>query len=818
MEPDGQLRPPLTLVFATVVFSTAGLRHFAAPVSLTVWTAGTVTLAVIFALLAAGKSPPIRRGAMVALVALVAVHGSIVFETLHHPADHPVANWIGEQRRTAEIEARIVDGPIVHDRGVSFDAELLSIDTDPDGELTEQPPRIRVFYPTESHAACLRLPLPGDRVSTWAELRRFRPAETHWRRSQRALMEHRGYVAQSTVREALQYGTDVERSPVVDLKRRLARHRIGLERRIGGHLDGDALAISQAMLTGSRGLLTAEFREPFNITSTGHIMAISGLHFAVIAAIIAWLIKLMFDRFPRLYLKRPRRVIIGAITLVFLVGYLMAIGAPVSAQRAFGMTAIAIAVVCLSPWRLRPLSAVCVVGSMLLLIRPSMIAEAGFQLSFCATAGILLFLKFRPPLLRDDPTPGPESESRLSGWLRRLATFAGLSVSATLATWPVLWRMTGELPVAGLWANLVVVPLVGSVLFPLLVAGAAATYISSTAAGLLLWLSTRGLLAIHAGLDAIAYSPSAVIRAGTPTTMQLWLAFIGVGALLVGGLRVRAWAAAGSVAAVIAIAGVATDHLEPDRVRIHFIDVGQGDAALIETPDGSSVLVDGGGRPVGSDPGLNRVVPYLRHRGIRRLDAVVLTHPDYDHYGGLFAVARPFRPKSFYVDADDEHPRVAKLKDAFVDVGTTIEGVDGPAIIETDDIAIRLDRPEVFGADPNDRSLFATFSHAGAGVLLAGDAEADAEAWLVDHLPAPMAVTNAPHHGSNTSSTPRFIDHFTPAVAVASAGRHNTFGHPHPDVVERYAARDIDLFRTDENGSVIAEIDDRGRIEVRTAR
>lgn len=809
--------PPVAAIFFGTVVSTTWLAARLVDLPPSVWTAGIIAVTALLGLVATRTNFRWRRHALVAAVSLVAAHAAVLVAESNHPGDHPLVSWLGEERKSAELKGEIASGPIVHDRGVSFDLELTSIDIDEEGRLTEPPLRIRIFVPANRLPACFRPPLPGDRISVWADIRRFAPADVPWRISQRRLMEGRGLAASATAAEPLRFR---ESDPTIfrRLVRTLTEHRLELEDRVADHLDGDALAISTAMLTGSRGLLNPELREPFDVTSTGHILAISGLHFAVVAGLVAFVVRLIVDRCPRLYRRWPRRMLIGAGTLAVLVAYLVAIGAPVSARRAFGMTALAIAVICFSPWRLSPLSALATTAGLLLLVQPGLVLEAGFRLSVSATAGILAFLRFRPPAVRPPEIPGPTEEARHRRWIRRLLTFAGISVSATLATWPAILAMTGELPVAGLWTNLVVVPLVGSVLFPLLVAGALTTGIWAWAADLLLTVSTRGLLAIHAALDTIAYAPGSVIRWGTPTTLEtLGLAGV-VGLIVVGGYRLRALVVAGGLAVVTLVPTTIVEFGSPETTRVDFIDVGQGDATLVEAPDGTTVLVDGGGRPVGRDPGLTEVVPYLRHRGIDQLDAVVVTHPDYDHYGGLFATIRPFRPDRLLVDADVAEPRVRRLADEMRTAGAAVDPVDDPARIKTDNFDMTVLRPDLDGAEPNDRSLVVTLQFAGARVVLPGDLEARGESWLVDHQPGPAAILKAPHHGSNTSSTPRLLDHFQPAAAVASAGRHHHFGHPHPEVVERYEDRGIDLFRTDRHGATVVTIDEDGVVTVEPTR
>ena len=808
--------PPTALLFFLTVLSVtliAGDGFTGPPI---LWAISCWSILAILAVIVSATGPVLRRTALVVAFSFFAAHLSLLFNHLHD--DVPLLQeWLGEDRHRAELTMEIVDGPIFHDRGLTYDALLLDIDVDLDGALTNQPPKVRLFYPTAEFDHCAPLPLPGDRLITWARIERFAPADVPWRASPRQQMERRGYSARVTALEPAIRESSLDLSATRRLQRALTIQRLSLELRIAHHLDGDGLAITWAMLTGSRGLIEPEFREPFDITSTGHILAISGLHFGVIAALIWFVLRLILDRLPRLYRRVPRRTLIGTFTLLLLLLYLLAIGAPVSARRAFGMCALAIAFLSYSPWRLRPLSALFFVAGILLLLQPHLIDQVGYRLSVSATAGILLFHRARPCWLRR-PTPDPlRPESRTRRWTRRLGIFVGISASATIATWPAIWRMSGEIPLSGLWANLVVVPWVSTVLFPVMVAGALLTGIWPWLAGWLLTLSAEGLMALHQVVEWLAYAPLSTLRLGTPTWWEHLGAYLACAIAVALALRPRALVAAAAVMLLAFAPSAAIEIATPPTTSIHFIYVGQGDATLVETADGTAILIDAGGRPVGSDPGLRHVVPYLRHRGIRRLDAVILSHGDYDHYGGLSATIRPFRPRQFFVDADEDHPNVVALIDEMATAGVEIEFVSRSTTIATDDLHLQILRPELPGADANDRSLVVHFTYAGAGVVLPGDIEGPGEAWLVEHLRGHRAVLKTPHHGSRTSSSTDLLEHLRPALAVTSAGRHNRFGHPHAEVMERFEHRGIDHLRTDHHGSVVVTIDDRGQIRARTA-
>jgi competence protein ComEC len=265
-----------------------------------------------------------------------------------------------------------------------------------------------------------------------------------------------------------------------------------------------------------------------------------------------------------------------------------------------------------------------------------------------------------------------------------------------------------------------------------------------------------------------------------------------------------------------------------DDVRVTFLDVGQGDAAVVEGPRGFVALVDGGGAVDGGfDPGARVVEPYLRARGIGRIDLVVLSHPHPDHMNGLFRVLERFEVGALWTSGDEgDNPQYARLLGLARRRGIR---QPVPAAFEHRGLELTPLGPwmgDRIGAPPglsvNDASLTVRLHHAGRSILFAGDLEEDGEAELVGRagldLPVASEVLKVPHHGSRTSSTPELLDTVRPGLAVASLGRQNRFQFPRPEVVARYRARGIRLLRTDRCGAVTIGLRARGALDTTCAR
>lgn len=242
---------------------------------------------------------------------------------------------------------------------------------------------------------------------------------------------------------------------------------------------------------------------------------------------------------------------------------------------------------------------------------------------------------------------------------------------------------------------------------------------------------------------------------------------------------------------------------------VSFIDVGQGDATLVQT-GGRSYLVDGGDPEAG--PG---VIDFLRSRGVEELDAVVATHPDADHIGGLPDVLDAFEVSTVYVSGDTKGTTTANaFLRAVRDEGAKVfEARAGLRLDWGGAEATVVAPPGELFSDSNENSVALLITFGEARVLLTGDAERAAEEYMsTGPYTGPVAVLKVGHHGSSSSTTPLFLSRFRPEVAVISVGE-NSYGHPTPQTLRRLKTVGAEVFRTDVHGDVIATIKD-GRVEV----
>ncbi len=605
------------------------------------------------------------------------------------------------------------------------------------------------------------------------------------------------------------------------------RDKIGEQIDRSGH--GRQIGVLKALVIGRRTDLDPAVRATFARAGVSHLLAISGLHVGIVAGLTFFVLAGLLAFMP--FFTWQGWVKKGAAlgTLPVIVAYGLLAGMSPSTQRAVIMAAVFLAAL-VAGRRHQLMNTLAVAALIILAAHPPSLYAVSFQLSFAAVFFILIGMD--------------AAEERLvrvnNRWLRRCTGFVLVSFFAVVGTAPLTARYFNQVSWAGLPANCVMIPLVGFGAVPLGLTGAAIYGISPDlslvlfkTAGTVIWLS-NGIAA------AVARLPGTGGRTVTPDMVEIIcyyaLAWTGVIWIKHGRptlFRRRpdpsedrpAAVRIAPVLAVLAVIALAADTgywihrrwLHHD-LRVTVLDVGQGNAALVELPGGRCLLVDGGGFTGSStfDVGERIVAPFLWQNKIGTVDTIVLTHPDTDHLEGLIYIADHFHVKTVWsnsqaVDTENYRRFLSVIRENDIDMpgfarlkrDRTIAGVNFGILYPPADFMRPNDRRRL--TDTNNNSLVIRISLGRISFLFPGDIMAAAERELTARagLQLTSTVLMAPHHGSRTSSTNFFLSRVRPRVVVVSAGRFNRYHNPAPEVLERYTTASADVFRTDAHGAVI---------------
>ncbi|MDA0676692.1 MAG: ComEC/Rec2 family competence protein [Chloroflexi bacterium] len=614
------------------------------------------------------------------------------------------------------------------------------------------------------------------------------------------------------------------------------RYVAGIRESLANHLDSampePASGISTAMLVGERTGIPDELNTYFRDSGTSHILAISGLHIALIGGLALSVAAALLGRKRQFYLLAPLAVTWGYAALA---GF-----SPSVTRAAIMFTVLGAARA--AGRQNASLPGIGFAAALMVAINPEILRSLSFQLSFAAIAGISLltpriFIGLNRLLIHAKVTQ-PENNRLVSAVISGIA----VSVAASIATWPLVAANFGGTPVWGPLATVVMLPAIPI----LIITGGAAAFVSviSVQVGEILgwpaWLLGEyvsgvarvfrsvppGVINTESwGTQTAVFAYAAILVAFEWRRMLAAAAYFKLKAASLSQLRfdavpafirtgVPAWSiAVVGLIAVVTWTGAATSFSSgnSDQLTVTFFETDRGDMILIRTPNGNSVLIDGGRDPLGAVRSIDRVLPFWD----RSLDLLIATHPDADHIGGLTAVL-----ERYDVDAVAEIPTshgstvYAAWRNAVEAYGGSTVIYPGTVIGLDDGVTLEV----LSGGRPfpdaaiNDASIVTMLRYGSFAMLLTGDITSITERRLLDTgYDLHATVLKVPHHGSDTSSTESFLQAVDPEIAVAQVGLDNHFGHPTESVVSRLTelTGEDRLFVTSKDGTVTVRTDGR---------
>ena len=560
------------------------------------------------------------------------------------------------------------------------------------------------------------------------------------------------------------------------------------------------------ILLGDDSGLAKEILDAFRRTGMTHIIAISGFNIALLIALA--------DRLTLPVLPRRSAAV---VVMGFIAAYAALVGGTGSVIRAAIMGGVYLLSMRFLGRPTLAMASLLLTAMIMTAVQPATLWDVGFQLSFAATLGLMLFA---------------------GSWTRWLQERAGrpvtrlvgeglvVTLAAQVLALPLILYYFGQLSLISLPANLLILPAQPGVMMSggiTALAGMAVPQLGQVAG----WVSWLFLAYTTSIVELLAAVPGASVQ--LPLTIGGLLgtyAFVALATIAikrrnktekparaVSSTRAPAlrWAALAGTLLLALLVGLWSTSQADGLLHVSFLDVGQGDAILVVTPGGRQVLVDGGRYPTTILDELGREVPFWD----RSLDIVVATHPDDDHIAGLVAVLERYQVDMLLINGAivNDDPAYTTLLATAAERGTQLHVAEtGEQYLLDQGTSLVILHPaaDFHGDDTNAQSIVGRLSYGDLSILLTGDAENDVEEMLIDHGDTlSSTVLKVGHHGSKNASGEDFLRVVRPQVAIISAGKDNSYGHPHPDVLARLDAIGATVLRTDESGTLELTSDGR---------
>ena len=599
--------------------------------------------------------------------------------------------------------------------------------------------------------------------------------------------------------------------------------RIHIATFIDRNLDDPTASEMRALIIGDRGGIDEKMHETFGRTGLSHLLVISGLHLSMVGAAVFGLMRLAMLMFPAIALRGWANKVAATAAALVAIAYAAIAGHHVSTTRALIMVLAYMFAVVIDRARegVASLALACVI---ICLALPGSSGDIGFELSFASVLTIILGMQ------------------RYAAWLeRRRADRAGIATSQVeqAREWALgyvavsFWAMLGVAPLTalyfnqfslvGLVANAVVVPIMGFGGTVIGLTAAAMSFIWMPPAVALLWIAGRFIVAGNFLAQWFAEWPMAWVRVFTPTSIEIALAY----ALLFTWLMLprrrianakwtqrlewrHAILAGLALAVVIDAKWWFEQRYRSGDLRVTFLSVGEGDAAVVRFPGARVMVIDGGSAWRDFDLGERIVARYLWSQKIMHVDWLALSHPDQDHFGGLDFIARNFSPDEFWdVAAENHDASYEHLLATLYDLKVPIRGVEAASPAkDIEGVHLLAMNPRATASTSrNNASMVLRLEYYGTSFLFTGDLEAIGEsAVLNSSANLQSTILKVPHHGSRTSSSQGFVEAVDPKLAVISLGYRNRFHFPAPEVVGLYRSHGARVMRTDDDGAIEVEV------------
>lgn len=566
---------------------------------------------------------------------------------------------------------------------------------------------------------------------------------------------------------------------------------------IDEYVGGDEGAFLKGLVTGERQDISKKVKDDFVKTGVMHIIAVSGLNVAYIILSISLILTLF--RVPHL----PRVIVI----LVFLIFYCFFTGAPASIIRATVMGSLLL----ISSVMQRKTNTYNIVGLAVLVILvydSKQLFDPGFILSFSAVLSMVFFYeKFNEIFLQKVL----DSKIKFKKVVYNILGLIFVTLAAQIGTLPITSNYFEKISFVSLLANAVMVPLSNLSLaigFFQIAIATFSGYISSVIADANFFLLKFQLYIVNI-LASVKYAYIGFYKFNTINTIAYFLILAILFTAKKGTLKLRFFI---SVLIIAALFIINIDY--SSKLRITYLYVGQGDCTLLETPDGSTILIDCGTKEFKYNSGESTITPYLKRRGIEKIDLLILTHLHNDHIGGIESILKNFRVEKIITDGSAENTMLEKTMDNLIIEnkikreelfsGDFIEGYGNLRLYFLNPI-----QNDSLHTNEHSKSIVVKMQYGKTNAVFIGDLNIEGESVITNTYKNFLKtdILKISHHGSKNASSIPFLMKCKPEYAVISCGKDNVFGHPSELVLSKLSILGSKVYRTDKDGAIIFESD-----------
>jgi len=768
------------------------------------------------------------RGLMVYVCVLLGV-GYWVFDDRNHASADLLSPPIGQREVTL---SGVVMAPVAHSPGrVTLLVAVQSVETNGTSRpvsgnlrLTWREPDMEVFR--------------GDTITVRAKLRQPFGTRNPGGFDYGAYLKRRGIHAVATVRgpNQIQVRPPGVRDVGARIWRKIDQWRNQVRQAAISTLEQPARGVFLGMIVGEQSDIPVHVRDAFMATGTVHIISISGSHLGLLAVFSFFVVRGIIRRLPTQWLEKLSCVLTATqlaalVTVPMVIFYTLISGAHVATVRSLIMILLYLFAVWIGYER-HGVTALSLAAFLTTLSDPKAIYDLSFQLSYVAVLAIALV--FRGSGQGDEESA--VSRFSLAGFRHWGNQYMVMTLAVTLSTVPLVAYYFNQVAWLGILANAIVVPLVGLVVVPLGLGASIVVLLGGLDYLPLSWIQQDIMHGLTTFVGMVATIPGARWHVASPSILIIAGWYLCLLVVCFSLNTVLRWVSAGLLILCLVWWMWSPRHVfEKDTFRVTFLDVGQGDATVLELPGGQTILVDGGVAYERWDMGRMVVGPYLWDRGIRRLDHVIATHPQADHVGGLPWILNNFEIGQYWSNGIPRmKPFYHALETAVLRKGL-VEHVawEGREIVSEGRCRIQSLNPplaERRGAgqsstDPggtalNNLSVALSIMCGPHSILLTADLEDDALTRLTGHpLVQSATVVKIPHHGAKSSLNQQWIDQLRATIAVVSAGKGNYYGHPAQVVLRAYQRNHMNIYRTDSDGAIVLFADpDSGESRIQRAR